>query len=549
LKVAAIIAHYDLKGGLNENFCEIVSVFCEKCSHVILVSTSGVNECDLNKFNNLTIINRPNIGYDFFSYRVGFNELLKLETFDKLFFVNSSFILLNKTNFINALAEMMTRSPDCAVGVTASEQISKHLQSYLLLIGKSVIYSEWFVNFINAIQPENTKFNVIAKYEIGLSTELIRNGVTLQPIFVPSTIEKLSSPILYAKYLVKKIGFFKFMLGPPNKYMQEVNWTHYGAKSIGMRFGFIKTEVARSNPFGVNLDFLKKLNNKFITESSVKYAYGPDGLAQIIHNDILISKISYGSPGGSGVKVAVVLHLYYIDLLMEIAQSLRENLIDPFDIFVTTPFEGDIPKIIDTFANIAASTNVFLNRNAGRDIAPFLEIYKTGMLDKYSGVLKIHSKKSLYSANGDCWRKDIYRQLIGGSYLTRKIIDLLEFGEVGMIGVAKYYLSDVKFWGADKANASKLLITMGVLRQIEEPKLGFFAGSMFWFNPKALLPLKNLQIEFEPESGAQDGTIAHAVERVFCQIVRHCGFIVTSPEIHSQDIDDVDFHNNRVPVL
>ncbi len=549
MKIVAIIAHYNVEGGLSNNFLEILSVFCENCHHVILVSTSYINELDLIGHDNLSVINRPNVGYDFYSYKVGFNALSKIKDIDKLFIANSSFTLLDSRKFDNALKKMLSQSPNTVVGLTLSNQIAPHLQSYLLLIGKNIVYSDWFVKFINSIQPENTKFNIIAKYEIGLSAEFIRRRVTLKPIFEGSNSEKIRSSFSYSKFLIKKIGFVRFLIGPPSKYMREVNWSHYGARSIAMRYGIVKSEVTRGNPFGINLDFIKAFNYKLHRKSPINYSYGSDGLARLNHKEILISKVSYGRSRGIGVNVAVVLHLYYVELLPEIVSTLRDNLIDPFDIFITTPFEGEIPKILDSFAHIAASTNVFLTQNIGRDIAPFLEIYKTGVLDNYSCVLKIHSKKSLYSANGDYWRKDIYRQLIGGTYLTRKIINLLQQGVIGIVGASKYYLSDDRFWGADKTNTSKLLRALGVLSPIEEPKLGFFAGSMFWFHPKALLPMKNLQVEFEPENGAQDGTMAHAIERMFCQISRHCGFLVVSPDIEDRDLDKVDLGINHVPVL
>ncbi len=549
MKIAAVIAHYDVENGISNNFREILAIFCEICSHVVLVSTSNIENIDLNDYENLTIINRPNIGYDFYSYRVGFNALVKIDEIDRLFIVNSSFILLNKKKFKDALRDMLARSANSVVGITSSRQISLHLQSYLLLIYKNVIYSHWFLNFINSVQPENTKFNVIAKYEVGLSAELIRHGVNLTSIFNPTNFQKIASSYLYAKYLIKKLGFLNFLIGSPFKHVREVNWAHYGAKDIAHRFGFIKTEVVRNNPFGINLKHIKQLENEFIYVPQSRYLQQSDGLYQLYHRDILISRVSYGVSKDSHSRVAVVLHLYYIDLLAEIVEHLHKNLIDPFDIFITTPFEGEIPKIIDTFSKVAVSINVFLTKNIGRDIGPFLEIYKTGLLDRYPSVLKIHSKKSLYSANGDYWRKDIYKQLIGESYRTRKIINHLEDGKVGVVGAGKYYLSDIKYWGADKNNVKKILTTLGVLSNMDEPTLGFFAGSMFWFNPKAFFPLKQLQLEFEPENGAQDGTMAHAVERIFCQIARYSGFIVSAQERLDQDLDCFDLSNNWVPVL
>jgi rhamnosyltransferase len=121
-----------------------------------------------------------------------------------------------------------------------------------------------------------------------------------------------------------------------------------------------------------------------------------------------------------------------------------------------------------------------------------------------------------------------------------------------MVGIGQYYLSHEQYWGADKDNVIKLLLEMNVVKQDEEPQLGFFAGSMFWFKPLALSPLKTISADhliFPPENGMQDGTLAHAVERVFCNVSRQQGFAVTSLLLAGVDITNVETVNNKVPVL
>jgi rhamnosyltransferase len=52
---------------------------------------------------------------------------------------------------------------------------------------------------------------------------------------------------------------------------------------------------------------------------------------------------------------------------------------------------------------------------------------------------------------------------------------------------------------------------------------------MFWFSPKSLDLLLELDDTFfDIELGLADGTSAHAIERLFCNMVKHSNYLVES---------------------
>lgn len=228
--------------------------------------------------------------------------------------------------------------------------------------------------------------------------------------------------------------------------------------------------------------------------------------------------------------IAVILHLYYPELWDEIRDHL-ENLDGNFDLYVSIPFhvgESIIPAIRASYP----AARIIRFENRGRDIAPFVEIF-SAIAPIYKLICKIHSKKSLHRTDGNNWRHELYEQLMGSPEKVKDILDAFESNPlVGMIGPAGHAKSirDASITGFE---AYKNIFTawsdkIGVER-LDQLDFHFFAGSMFWFRPKALMPMLNLNIQqenFEMEIGAIDGTLAHALERFFPVAVFAAGFQV-----------------------
>lgn len=331
------------------------------------------------------------------------------------------------------------------------------------------------------------------------------------------------------------------------------NPAHFAAQPLASRHGIAKLELLRDNPHRLGLAWLPASCPK---DSLGKIQSLISRTTQVAQPSVLpplpavrIVPIS----GGSELKpdLAVVVHAYYVDPLPELRRHLL-HFTEPFDLFVTTPHESDVPYILDQLQGCAASMTIVICENRGRDIGPFVSLLRTGCLDSYKGVLKLHLKKSFYSKEGNAWRQSLLRELCGDAAAIKRCAQLLRRGDVGLIGPQQYFLTDERFWGANLAQTHALLVTAGALSEKQQPPLAFFAGSMFWFSPVALSPLCEIpdsKLSFPPETGLQDGTLAHALERAFAPLVRARGFRVTSPPLDGIDIHTVDSSRNTVPVL
>lgn len=558
-----VVAHFDAGDNIDGNFSEVLLCLEAVFDVILLVTTSNISLTDVSSFSKLKLIKRPNIGYDFYSYRVGYECAVKNYDVASIMFTNSSYFVADSKKYIDLLIEMRDFSLSYdVVGLTSSNQIDWHIQSYLLLISGRLAITDWVSSFIGNIQPHNTKFEIILNYEIGFSQKMLENNASIKVVFQPSMAIKKSAYKLWLKKIIESASFFDWMTLRVFRNVEGVNWTHFAAAYIAKQYGLVKAEVLRTNPHKVDkqqildecaIEHLTSIQAA-IHRSSLHYRVAEEGLSVLVEKHGSLPgyrSVHFGVPRRKGVAVAVVVHLFYYDLLEEIKGYLG-GIVEPFDLYVTTPFEGDVHRIIDDCSDLASSVTVHISENRGRDIGPFLALYLSNKLDRYDAVLKLHSKKSKYSQLGDEWRRSIYFSLMQNSFTVRKVLELIRHENVGLLGPHEYYLSNDNFWGANRLSVKNLLLKAGVITPEEEVSLGFFAGSMFWFSPSAISPLKNIplgDLDFVHENGMQDGTLAHALERVFCSIARAQGYRTSSLKLAGAEINNTETICNKVPVL
>ena len=244
-------------------------------------------------------------------------------------------------------------------------------------------------------------------------------------------------------------------------------------------------------------------------------------------------------------QTAVILHLFYAELWDEIADALS-SLGEDFNLYVsvTEPAESLVSRISQQFP----SAQIFVRSNRGRDIAPRLALAKAAISAGHECLLFIHSKKSphlrqmkpeqihvdfLSHGDGDRWRRDLLDNLLAPSVVAHVRERFTSAQRVGMIGPAGFWLPLEMVKDANRPRVGPLMDRLGIM--IDPRRYGFFAGSMFWARAQALAPLLALDLkpeDFEEESGQVDGTLAHAIERLFAVVTERAGFVVEDTTSH-----------------
>ncbi len=549
----AIIAHHHHTATWDDNILAILSCVQKTVNQVVLVTSRE----DMPKlpaaFSNVTLIRRPNIGYDFYSYRVGLTYVLKQHhKIDGVFLINSSFVLLHSKRFSKLLSAMQQETKQSTIrGVVDSHERAWHLHSYLIYFDLNQLPPGWLQAFFENVQPKNSKSDVIMAYEVGLGRAITRANISTDVLFKPSAQAYWRAR---ARWLRGKIlpTLVRSLTNPSRwKTLKGINWAYFAAEDLAKQFGIVKTGFvcAAERPFPLNrvLPFCEETHKNQVTQfiqtttaQNKALKADPTVTPRTIPTHTTLKK---------NVTVAVVLHLYYLDLLEEILDYLK-NIKRTYHLYITTPFEADVPNILNILHAYKQTSTIMLIENKGRDVAPFLNLYRSGALDNYDAVLKLHSKKSTYDkAWGKFWRAQLYEALCGSPQIAEKSIALLETQQAGMVGPEKYF---IKQWGdfKNQKNVLNILSASQLPCPKDETEFGFFAGTMFWFSPKALKrihTLPALAFEFAPEAKKQDGTLAHAWERLFSLLCRANGAHVTTIELAGKDVFETGFYNAKLP--
>jgi lipopolysaccharide biosynthesis protein len=229
---------------------------------------------------------------------------------------------------------------------------------------------------------------------------------------------------------------------------------------------------------------------------------------------------AYGIKRRKGKKLAVVVHLYYIDLWPEIRQSL-ELIEEPFDLFVTlNELNRDFETKLDK-DNVMITTFILPNR--GRDVLPFLFLARRLRSAGYEYVLKLHSKKSKHRADGSSWFDEVLKSLLPSQKDIAAVIATLKDKNAGIVGPEHHLVSLKRHMGSNRQILEHLLTRLyghkKAAKVLQTPeRYPYFGGTMFWTRLDMLDDILNLQLmpdDFQSEHAQIDGTTAHALERLF----------------------------------
>lgn len=255
-------------------------------------------------------------------------------------------------------------------------------------------------------------------------------------------------------------------------------------------------------------------------------------------------QLNYVLPQGRGTeipqdkKIALVIHLYYMDLLDQTMQYVR-SMPTGSDLILTVGSQQNAGIVNEYCAehDMPYNIDVRVIQNRGRDVSAFL-IGGGKDLFKYDYVCFMHDKKVTQlspQSIGDGFRYKCFENMLPTKEYVENVIKLFE--DNPKLGIAmpsppnhaEYFPNYTHTWGPN-FNGTKHFLedSLHIHVPLDSHKEAVAPlGTMFWFRPEAMRGLLNLNWKYEdfpPEPNKIDKTLLHFIERAYCYVPQSNGY-------------------------
>jgi rhamnosyltransferase len=547
-----LFVHYNKHDKVSDYIFYLLKNIRELFSRIVFISNSPLDETNYRLVTAVSdkIIIRKNRGFDFGAWKDAMFE----ETWDNLIQYDNV-TLMNDSCFgplydMTVIYEKMEKIDVDFWGLTnhrktkfgmpqTNRAIPEHIQSYFMCFHNTVLKSMVFRKFWDTIQYFDDVEKVIRCYETQLTALLFRCGFKYSVYFDTTIVDNIEEdyniatlhPNLILKNNIPLLKIKSFIYFPLPGYIIDCikNTTHYPVPLITEYFDQI---------------------------------YDPNiNLALYDKSIIIDQKQEYQDY--SSLKIAIHVHVYYVDLLHEfIAYFNTFNFI--YDLYITTDSIEKKEAIDNLIANTLLNCplkEIVIFENKGKDILPWLRL--SNRLDRYDIVGHFHTKKTTQEKE---WFGSIWRQELLGHLLLPIHLILNAFMDNTKIGVIIPEIPSC-FHIFPEINLDE----MGYTKKLNElwkkmgcrKRLSFDTlltvimpyGTMFWYRPNALKQLFDLNItskDFPDESIPNNRTIAHCIERLIVYTAWNNDYdfrIVVSNHSYTNSFTDNMIFNKHVKSL
>ncbi|MFI3125166.1 rhamnan synthesis F family protein [Streptococcus suis] len=504
-----LYVHYNKYNKLSSHVIYQLQKLAPLFSTIFFISNSqlSANELDYLETEGLitNYLQRENIGFDFLAWRegmfkIGFDELKRYDSvtlmndtcFGPLWDMESVYQSFENQKMIDFWGMTNHR---------ATKRFKEHLQSYFISFKQRVVQSEEFYQFWSRVIDYSNVQDVIEQYETQITTHFLNAGYHYSSVF--NTVNVDTTGMLHPDFsyynptaiIRNKVPFIKVKTIDANQHI-----AHY----------FLQ-ELEKTSNYPLEL-IISHMSN--IHTPDLNYLLARKYVRSIIQ------------PFSITKKVAVHLHVFYVDLLQEFLTAFTYFAFD-YDLFITTDRKEKVVEIEKILVENSRSSEIVVTGNIGRDVLPMLKLKE--VLQGYDYVGHFHTKKSKEADfwAGESWRKELIEMLVIPANTI--LANMVANDDVGLV------IADIPTFFrfnkiVDAYNENKIAPVMnelwkkmGMTKPIDFNSMHTFVmsyGTFVWFKYDALKPLFDLNLTDAdvPAEPLPQNSVLHAIERLLVYI-------------------------------
>lgn len=528
---------YDKDGIVDEYVLYMLEALKGVSSEIVVVSNGQLEEKSREKINDLGpyLIERENEGFDVWAYKTAIDKYgwNKIAAFDEVVMMN--FTIMGPVYPLDEMFDSMNARDLDFWGITMFHKYEKgdpfgtidvgyipdHIQSHFIAVRNNMLVSEPFHDYWDNMGAINDYRDAVGRHE-AIFTKIFSEKGFLWDVYADMGDGYNNHPILCATREMlenKRCPIFK-----RRSFMQDYN--NILNDTIGQSAIETIDYIRNNTSYDVDMIWqnILRLENQADIKKNLQLNYVLSTKSTNFDDNII-----------NGKKVALVMHCYFDDLI-EYCLSYAKSMPKSADIFITVPSEKNKVEVERIFSELENNVKVIVIQNRGRDVSALLVATKSFIME-YDYVCFMHDKKVTQlkpETIGYGFSYKCFENLLGSKNLVKNIIQVFEENpRLGMLtppppNHGDYYITLGLEWGMNFENTKDLADRLGVKVPIDEKKEPIAPlGTMFWFRPRAMKLLFDQDWEYEDfpkEPNNIDGTLLHAVERIYSYVVQQEGY-------------------------
>lgn len=249
---ALILAHFDQDGIIDPHVEQSIRFYRNLFDKIIMVSTSADTFTAGREGLVDEFIRRPNVGYDFGSWKRGLQALVDPSAYYEIVFANDS--VYGPLNDLEPIFLAPHLKDADFWGLVSSDQLRPHVQSWFFCIRHRLIQSGDMPKFLEAVDTIDDKQAIIDNYELEMQRFFQERGWRTASYCQGARgwrqlRQELASGIPWDKP-GKALHYLRAVYSG-----QPLNPMHFCWKRcVDNGVPFVKVELLRSNPLDVPLD-------------------------------------------------------------------------------------------------------------------------------------------------------------------------------------------------------------------------------------------------------------------------------------------------------